>query len=141
MSLRRSRHESAGLEPISPVCALPGAPARTWGPWWHCPGRRLARLASGQLSNGTPTVSNPFLLIARSVPRRSSYHDDVVRVRMAGSCDGCAMSTETLQLGVERLITHYVPSVKRVEAVENTPLDLASNTAFEKLEASLGSRV
>jgi len=51
------------------------------------------------------------------------------------------MSTETLQLGVERLITHYVPSVKRVEAVENTPLDLASNTAFEKLEASLGSRV
>ena len=141
MSLRHSRHESAGRVPISPVCALPRARARTWAPWWHCPGRRLARLASGQLSNGTPTVSNPFLLIARSVPRRSGYRDDVVRVRLAGSCDGCAMSTETLQLGVERLITHYVPSVKRVEAVENTPLDLASNTAFEKLEASLGSRV
>ena len=30
---------------------------------------------------------------------------------MAGACSGCAMSKQTLQAGVERFITHYVPEV------------------------------
>jgi hypothetical protein len=30
---------------------------------------------------------------------------------MAGACSGCAMSKKTLQEGVERLLTHYVPEV------------------------------
>ena len=46
-----------------------------------------------------------------------SYDDGVVKLEMAGSCYGCAMSKMTLQQGVENLLTHYVPEVKSVEAL------------------------
>lgn len=68
---------------------------------------------------------------------RSGYRDGHVRVRLAGSCEGCSQSTQTLQLGVERMLQHYVTDVDTVEAVENTPMDVASNTAFEALEQRL----
>ena len=37
-----------------------------------------------------------------------------VRVRLSGSCEGCPKSQVTLKLGIERMIKHYVPSVKTV---------------------------
>ena len=40
-----------------------------------------------------------------------SYEKGIVRLQMAGACSGCAMSKKTLQEGVERLLTHYVPEV------------------------------
>ena len=40
-----------------------------------------------------------------------SYEKGIVRLQMAGACSGCAMSKKTLQEGVERLRTHYVPEV------------------------------
>ena len=41
-----------------------------------------------------------------------SYDQGIVRLQMAGACSGCAMSMKTLQEGVERLLTHYVPEVR-----------------------------
>ena len=41
-----------------------------------------------------------------------SYDQGIVRLQMAGACSGCAMSKKTLQEGVERLLTHYVPEVR-----------------------------
>ena len=35
-------------------------------------------------------------------------------VRMIGACDGCPSSSVTLKQGVERMIMHYIPEVKRV---------------------------
>ena len=41
-----------------------------------------------------------------------SYEKGVVRVLLAGSCSGCAMSKLTLQRGVENTLKHYVPEVQ-----------------------------
>ena len=38
----------------------------------------------------------------------------VATLKMSGACSGCAMSKLTLQQGVERLLTHYVPEVKGI---------------------------
>jgi Fe-S cluster biogenesis protein NfuA len=43
--------------------------------------------------------------------------DNIVEVRLLGSCVGCALSQMTLRAGVERAILKEVPEVKRVEAV------------------------
>ena len=43
-----------------------------------------------------------------------SYDQGIVRLQLAGACSGCAMSKKTLQEGVERLLTHYVPEVKSI---------------------------
>ena len=45
------------------------------------------------------------------------YVDGVVRVQLQGSCSGCPSSTMTLQQGVQNLLCHYIPEIKRVEAV------------------------
>ena len=38
----------------------------------------------------------------------------VATLKLSGACSGCAMSKLTLQQGVERLLTHYVPEVKSI---------------------------
>lgn len=48
-----------------------------------------------------------------------------VVVRMIGACEGCPSSSVTLKQGVERMIMHYIPEVKRVlnKGDEELPLD------------------
>lgn len=48
-----------------------------------------------------------------------------VVVRMIGACEGCPSSSITLKQGVERMIMHYIPEVKRVlnKGEEEMPLD------------------
>ncbi|USO02686.1 MAG: NifU family protein [Alphaproteobacteria bacterium] len=46
-----------------------------------------------------------------------SFRDGVVYVRMLGACSGCPSAFVTLKGGIERLLQHYVPEVKSVEAV------------------------
>ena len=41
----------------------------------------------------------------------------VVKVQLVGSCVGCPSSTVTLKNGVENMLRHYIPEVKRVDAV------------------------
>ena len=45
------------------------------------------------------------------------YVDGVVRVQLQGSCSGCPSSTMTLKQGVQNLLCHYIPEIKRVEAI------------------------
>lgn len=44
---------------------------------------------------------------------------------MIGACDGCPSSSVTLKQGVERMMMHYIPEVKRVlnKGDEELPLD------------------
>ena len=44
----------------------------------------------------------------------------VVKLEMAGSCSGCAMSKQTLHNGVEGMLKHYVPEVNAITAVDDT---------------------
>ena len=46
-----------------------------------------------------------------------SFKDGTVIVELKGSCSGCPSSVMTLKQGVQNLLCHYIPEVKRVEAV------------------------
>jgi len=45
-----------------------------------------------------------------------SFKDGIVNVQLKGSCSGCPSSIMTLKQGVQNLLCHYVPEVKKVEA-------------------------
>ena len=45
------------------------------------------------------------------------FKDGVVTVELQGSCSGCPSSTMTLKQGVENLLCHYIPDVKKVVAL------------------------
>ena len=45
------------------------------------------------------------------------YVNGVVKVQLQGSCSGCPSSTMTLKQGVQNLLCHYIPEIKRVEAI------------------------
>jgi len=46
-----------------------------------------------------------------------SFKDGIVTVELKGSCSGCPSSVMTLKQGVQKLLCHYIPDVKKVEAV------------------------
>ena len=46
------------------------------------------------------------------------FKDGIVKVQLQGSCSGCPSSTMTLKQGVQNLLCHYLPEVKKVEAVK-----------------------
>lgn len=43
--------------------------------------------------------------------------DGVVKVKLTGACQGCAMSQMTLKMGIERALKQEVPEVKEVIGV------------------------
>jgi Fe-S cluster biogenesis protein NfuA len=45
------------------------------------------------------------------------FADGIVKVQLQGSCSGCPSSTMTLKQGVQNLLCHYIPEVKKVEAI------------------------
>ncbi len=49
--------------------------------------------------------------------RFKEYAGGVVKVQLQGSCSGCPSSTMTLKQGVQNLLCHYIPEIKRVEAI------------------------
>ena len=45
------------------------------------------------------------------------FKDGIVKVQLQGSCSGCPSSTMTLKQGVQNLLCHYLPEVKKVEVI------------------------
>tara|TARA_B100000925_G_scaffold134779_1_gene100713 strand:- start:2022 stop:2318 length:297 start_codon:yes stop_codon:yes gene_type:complete len=48
-----------------------------------------------------------------------SFEDGKLKLMMAGSCAGCAMSQLTLKQGVESMMKHYVPEVTHIESEDD----------------------
>ena len=46
------------------------------------------------------------------------YREGTVYLAMRGSCQGCPSSTATLKHGIQNLLSHFVPEVHTVEAIE-----------------------
>jgi len=63
----------------------------------------------------------------------------VVKLRLKGSCRGCASSAITLKSGIERMLMHYVPEVKEVEQVVDQE-EAVALSEFEKLEKKLEAK-
>ena len=57
-----------------------------------------------------------------------------VVVRMIGACEDCPSSSITLKQGVERMIMHYIPEVKRVlsKGEETLPLEERERQSIEE---------
>ena len=49
--------------------------------------------------------------------------DNVVRLKMLGSCGSCPMSIMTLKAGIEQAIMKAVPEITAVEALNLTDID------------------
>lgn len=49
--------------------------------------------------------------------------DNVVRLKLLGSCGSCPMSIMTLKAGIEQAIKKAVPEVSAVEAINLTDID------------------
>jgi Fe-S cluster biogenesis protein NfuA len=49
--------------------------------------------------------------------------DNVVRLRLLGSCGSCPMSIMTLKAGIEQAIKRAVPEITAIEAVNLTSID------------------
>ena len=48
-----------------------------------------------------------------------SFEDGVATIFMTGACSGCAMSSQTLHMGIENMLTYYVKEVTAVKGVED----------------------
>jgi Fe-S cluster biogenesis protein NfuA len=46
-----------------------------------------------------------------------NVNDGIVEVKLTGACAGCAMSTITLKMGIEKFLKQEIPEVKEVVAV------------------------
>jgi Fe-S cluster biogenesis protein NfuA len=44
--------------------------------------------------------------------------DGTVQVKLKGACDGCAMASMTLKMGIEKILKQEIPGVKEVVAVD-----------------------
>jgi Fe-S cluster biogenesis protein NfuA/nitrite reductase/ring-hydroxylating ferredoxin subunit len=67
--------------------------------------------------------------------------DDVVRLRLLGSCDGCASSSVTLKLAVEGAIEAAAPEVAGIEVetpAKDTPVTAGPVISVESLWSRLG---
>ena len=42
------------------------------------------------------------------------YNSGIVTVQLQGSCSGCPSSIMTLKQGVQNLLCHYIPEIKKV---------------------------
>jgi len=67
------------------------------------------------------------------------FEDEIVKVKLKGSCRGCDSSTVTLKTGIERMLMHYIPEVKGVEQVLDQEEEIALNE-FGKLEQRLSQK-
>jgi len=54
----------------------------------------------------------------------------VVKVLMAGSCSGCAMSQLTLKNGVEQMLKHYIPEVNAIVGEDDDKAEEKGYTPF-----------
>ena len=60
--------------------------------------------------------------------------DNIVRLRLLGSCGSCPMSIMTLKAGIEQAIKRSVPEIEAVEAVNLTDIDDPEAVMPERLK-------
>ena len=61
----------------------------------------------------------------------------IVKVQLAGACQGCPSSSITLKNGVENMLKHYIPEVKGVEEIEDEELKKVNEAEVSELEKRL----
>ncbi|HET8830301.1 MAG TPA: NifU family protein [Pelobium sp.] len=66
----------------------------------------------------------PYLIAdAGNVSILEITDDNVLKIKLLGSCESCPMSIMTLKAGIEQAVKKAVPEITAVEAVNITPID------------------
>jgi Fe-S cluster biogenesis protein NfuA len=60
--------------------------------------------------------------------------DNIVRLRLLGSCGSCPMSIMTLKAGIEQAIKRAVPEIESVEAINLTDINDPEAVLPERLK-------
>lgn len=60
--------------------------------------------------------------------------ENIVRLRLLGSCGSCPMSIMTLKAGIEQAIKRSVPEIEGIEAVNLTDIDDPEAVLPERLQ-------
>jgi Fe-S cluster biogenesis protein NfuA len=60
--------------------------------------------------------------------------ENIVKLRLLGSCGSCPMSIMTLKAGIEQAIKRAVPEITAVEAVNLTDIDYPAAVLPERLQ-------
>lgn len=60
--------------------------------------------------------------------------ENIVRLRLLGSCGSCPMSIMTLKAGIEQAIKREVPEIEGIEAVNLTDIDDPNAILPEQLQ-------
>ena len=50
-------------------------------------------------------------------------NENVLKIKLLGSCESCPMSIMTLKAGIEQAVRKAVPEIIAVEAINLTPID------------------
>jgi Fe-S cluster biogenesis protein NfuA len=65
-----------------------------------------------------------------------SYDNGVLKLLMAGSCSGCAMSQLTLKQGVESMMKHYVPEVHTIQSEDDEKSEEQGYTPYMPMSSN-----
>ncbi len=66
----------------------------------------------------------PYLIAdAGNVEILEITDENVLKIKLLGSCESCPMSIMTLKAGIEQAVKKAVPEITAVEAVNLTPMD------------------
>ena len=66
----------------------------------------------------------PYLIAdAGNVSILEITDDNILKIKLLGSCESCPMSIMTLKAGIEQAVLKAVPEIIAVEAVNLTPID------------------
>lgn len=60
--------------------------------------------------------------------------ENIVRLRLLGSCGSCPMSIMTLKAGIEQAIKRSVPEIEGIEAINLTDIDDPEAVLPERLQ-------
>ena len=59
----------------------------------------------------------PNLLMEGGNVELIDVSEGVVKVRLTGACSSCVMATQTLKMGIERMLKQEIPEIKEVIAI------------------------
>ena len=66
----------------------------------------------------------PYLIAdAGNVSILEITEENILKIKLLGSCESCPMSIMTLKAGIEQAVLKAVPEIKAVEAINLTPID------------------
>ena len=76
-----------------------------------------------QVESALDTIRPYLLTDGGNVSVEEITPENVVRLRLLGSCGSCPMSIMTLKAGIEEAIKKAVPEITAVEAINLTAID------------------